>query len=153
MIRSWLMSLSCLSLFCITLVVAMQSYGQVRQTRDYIRHLENTKAALERLDIEHQEAQKKMMLWNQLWERTVEAGLKPEQWEEYPVNIDDVFLLHEADGVMRLLSNNIIKEQNFWFAPGFIQVNPVILTNESQQQKRSAVKMRIQGKIMTMVQE
>ena len=153
MIRPWFMSLSCLTLFCIMLVVVMHSQGQIRQTRDYIRHLENTKAALERLDIEHQEAQNKMVQWNSLWETVVEAGLKPEKWEKYPVNIEDVFLLHEAEGVMRLLSNNLIKDRNYWFAPDFIQVNPVILTDENQKQKRSAVEMLVQGKIMTMIQQ
>ncbi len=153
MLRTWFISLSCLALFCVMLVMTMHSHGLVLNTRENIQHLEKRKSDLERWYIEHQAVQEKTRQWNQLWEKSVEAGLEPEKWQDYPVNIEDTFFPYEAESILRLLSNNINNEQNFWFIPGFIRVMPVIITDESGNQKRSAVQMQIQGKIMTMVPE
>lgn len=145
----WMISTFCLLLFCFMLVMAVQSHHQVQNTREKIVGLENRKAELQRWDAEHQTLQDRAKQWNQLWGRAVEAGLEPAKWQFYPVNIEDTFLLHEAESILRILSSNMNNKDNFWFTPGFIQISPLILSEDSHEQKRSAVEMHVQGKIMT----
>lgn len=147
--RTWIISFFCISVFCFMLIITLQSHGQVKNSRQYIQYLMQKRADLERWDSEHRATQLKIKKWNELSKKVAEASLEPEQWQVYPVNIQDTFDLHEAERVLRLLSNSSSKEQKFWFSPRFIQVMPVVILKDGQEDKGSAVEMQIQGKMMT----
>ncbi|EFI35251.1 hypothetical protein Dthio_PD2662 [Desulfonatronospira thiodismutans ASO3-1] len=149
----WIISLSCLGLFCTMLVLAGDSHRQVQSARDRIESLQTAKGELLRLDEKHQEKQKRAEQWNIFWEQAVEAGLHPDKWQAYPVNIEDTLTLNEAENILTILSSKMNESDSFWFSPGSVRVIPEIDSGENREDMEVLVEMHIQGKIMTMIPE
>ncbi|RQD59322.1 MAG: hypothetical protein D5R98_07750 [Desulfonatronovibrio sp. MSAO_Bac4] len=153
MLRTWFISLFCLTLFCIMLIITLQSHGQVKSSTENIQYLVQKRADLKRWDNEHRSAQLEIKNWNDLRKKVIEAKIEPKKWQVYPVNIQDTFDLHEAERILRILSNSSSKENNFLFSPEYIRVMPVVISQEGSGGSQSAVEMQVQGKMMTMRDE
>lgn len=149
MIKPWIMTLLSLSVFCVMLSLAVKSYFEVQVSQEHIKTLEIRKSQLAHWVEEHDRVSQEVEQWNELWESVLKAGIVPSKWQRYPVEIHDVFLPHEAQNILRLLSNDIKSGQYFWFAPVMVQVKPVMLPSLDSDQERPALKMTVQAEIMT----
>lgn len=154
MYRSWIISLTCLAIFCSALVLTTQSNRIVENTQEYVQRLELRKAELKRWNSSHQKLQEELRQWNRLWKKAESAGLMPDQWQDYPVRVEDALVPFQTENVMRLLSNDIKTGQEFWFAPERVMAAPVVIEDEeAERQEDIVMDTYIQGKIMTRISD
>lgn len=100
---------------------------------------------------QHLRLQEKLREWNSFWHLVENSELKPEKWQDYPVQIRGKNSPQQASQIVILLSNDISTGNQFWFAPSHLQVQPRLeeYDQDGQTRERQVLQLQLQGKIMT----
>ena len=148
MLIRWFYTLGCAVIFCLSLQLMLQSSRELETEQDYLQTLQERRQDLENWQREHVQLQERLEDWNNFWNRVEQAGLKPDLWSDYPVNIADRFDPGGAADIVMLLSNDVNTGEDFWFTPQYLYLRPFI-QERSDEESRARLELQVQGRLMT----
>lgn len=126
MITRWFFGLIICAAFAIGVYYFYDLWTNFQYQQAEVEYLETELRNYEKLERMYEEQEEKVAALQGLWDEIENAGMTPEQWRTYSLSVSRNLNWQQLERLMRLASNDIRGEGEYWFMPNRLRVSRVV---------------------------
>lgn len=130
-IFAWLLTLLLALGAAFSIYTAQSSYQENQYLREKVQAQKDRLKNLKLWYKKHQTRAEKLAEWNRFWRNLQSAGLNPQNWQKYPLNINARLNSKELKRLLHLLGTQQRQARKTWFNPQKFKVVPTQKTGSN----------------------
>lgn len=126
MIARWFIGLVICAAFAVGVYYFYDLWTDFQHQQAEVAYLQAEMRSYDRLERMYVEQEKKVEALRNLWGEIEDVGLTPDDWRTYSLSVSRNLNWQQLERIMRLASNDIKGQGQYWFMPNRLRVTRVV---------------------------